>query len=371
MATAKTRHAWRAGAAIAALALLNAPALRAQETGTRVVPTHQTVITGYGTVGYAFETQGENKNAFTSSVNPIFLFQFMDKVLFEVEFEFELEGGITETGLEYAQLDVLLTDNITLVGGKFLLPFGVFGERLHPTWINKFATSPPIYGHHVAAFGAEPLLPILSDVGFMARGTVTPGRWNLSLNAFVTQGPDVEAGGDPAEPELVFPGSSEDNNTNKMLGGRVDISLPPWFEINGSLINGDYDTNNFLDFTAWNVAGELRLKNVEIRGEYLQTRLEIETATGFPTIRRHGFYAQAAYRVGPFEPVFRWTQVFDTREDGVVTAEDGAWQAGFGIDYWFSPSIVLMAGFELNREDGLPIDEIDNDRLVAHIAFGF
>ena len=44
------------------------------------------------------------------------------------------------------------------------------------------------------------------------------------------------------------------------------------------------------------------------------------------------------------------------------------WQAGFGLDYWFSPSIALMAGYEVNREDGL---EIDNDRVIVHIAFGF
>ncbi len=88
----------------------------------------------------------------------MFLFQFMDRVLFEVELEFELTGGVTETGLEYAQLDFLLNDNITLTGGKFLVPFGVFGERLHPTWINKFPTSPPLYGHHVTEVrcGAAP-----------------------------------------------------------------------------------------------------------------------------------------------------------------------------------------------------------------------
>ncbi len=361
MTTDYRRTTWAA----IGIALLTATSLRAQEP--RVVPTNQTTITGYGTVGYGLQVQGDHENAFTSAFNPIFLFQFQDRILFEAEFEFELEGGVTETGLEYAQLDYLLSDNITLVAGKFLLPFGVFGERLHPTWINKFPTAPPIYGHHVAAFGVDPVLPILADIGFMARGTITPGPWNLSLNAYVTQGPDVEPGGDPAEPELGFPASSEDNNTNKMFGGRLDILLPPWFEVNASLINGDYDANNVLDFTGYNVAAEFRYRSLELRGEYVQTRTEIELPSGFPTIRRHGFYAQAAYRVGLIEPVVRWTQVLDATQDGVML-EDGAWQLGLGFDYWFNPSIALMAGYELNREDG---PEIDNDRLIAHIAFGF
>ena len=121
------------------------------------------------------------------------------------------------------------------------------------------------------------------------------------------------------------------------------------------------------DLTGWNVAGEVRAENFELRGEYLETRQEIETTTGFPTFKRDGFYAQAAYRAGAFEPLFRWTQVFDGSIDG-TTQTEGAWQAGFGLDYWFNPSIAVMAGFELNREDG---PEVDNDRFVVHVAYGF
>ena len=332
----------------------------------RIIPTNQVLITGYGTVGYGYQTQGENINAFTSSMNPIFLFQFQDRVLFEAEFEFALEGGVTETGLEYAQLDFIATDNLTFVAGKFLLPFGVFGDRLHPTWINKFSTAPPIYGHHVSAFGAEPLLPILSDMGVMARAVANAGRFNLGINMYAVQGPSTESDATVEVPELEFLASSEDGNTNKMLGGRLDIALPPWAELNVSYFNGDYDDQNVLDFTGWNVAGELRTRGFELRGEYIQTRQEIEQPTGFPTLVRQGFYAQAAYRIGSWEPLFRWTQVFDNKLDGTVT-DQGAWQAGFGLDYWFSPSIAFMAGFELNREDDL---EIDNDRLIVHIAFG-
>ncbi|MFQ5890324.1 MAG: hypothetical protein ACE5JR_09770 [Gemmatimonadota bacterium] len=363
--------------AAALLLLFTAQGAAAQEADadSRVVPTNAFVVSGYGTVGYSARTTGENINAFTAGINPIFLFQFQDRVLFEAEFEFELEEGITETGLEYAQLDFVATDNLTLVGGKFLLPFGVFGERLHPTWINKFPSAPPLYGHHVSDFGAEPLLPILSDLGLMARGTVSPGAWQLSLNPYVVQGPVVEGElegeetheGEIAVPELEFPASSSDNNANKMPGVRLDIALPPWLEVNGSILNGDYDEVGILDFTAWNLAAELRFSKFELRGEYVQTRQEIETLEGFPTLVRDGFYAQASYRAGRWEPVFRWTQVFDDQLAG-ESIGNGAWQAGFGLDYWFSPSIAVMAGYELNREDGA---EVENDRFLIHVAFGY
>lgn len=367
-----------AGAVIALMVAGGAVSpLGAQTGGGRIVPTNQVLVTGYGTVGYAYRTQADNINAFTATLNPVLLFQFQDRVLFEAELEFELEEGVTETGLEYAQLDFIASDNLVLVGGKFLIPFGVFGERLHPSWINRFVTAPPIYGHHVAAFGADPLLPVIADVGAMARATFDLGSANLSLNGFIVQGPaagmhEEEAHGDAEEeeeefPELAFPGSSQDNNTNKMIGGRIDLALSPQAEFDFSAFTGTYDEESVLDFTGYNIAAEGHYRSFEVRGEYVRTRQQVETEEGLPVLTRHGFYAQGSYRRGAFEPVARWTQVFDNKLDGEVVG-DGATQTAIGLDYWFAPSITVMAGYEINREGG---PEISNDRLVVHVAFGF
>ncbi len=350
------------------------------EDRARVVPTNAFVVSGYGTTGYLYRTQGDNRNEFFASVNPIFLFQFQDRVLFETELEFAVEEGVTETGLEFAALNFLATDNLTLVAGKFLVPFGVFGERIHPTWINKFPSSPPIYGHGATGFGVRPLMPVLADLGAMARVASTPGPWQLGLSAYVTQGPSLEEhdeepegeGGEGVEgqveiPDFDFPASSGDNNRNKMLGARFDIALPPWFEVNFSFLNGDYDEENVLDFSAWNVAGEARYKGFELRGEYMQTRQEIETEGGFPTLVRNGMYAQLEYRWQRWAPIIRWTQTFDSKLDG-EPEEEGAHQAAFGLSYWFAPSIALMGGYEINREDG---ERLENDRFLIHVAFGF
>ena len=40
--------------------------------------------------------------------------------------------GGSDVGLEYAQADIFATDNLQIVVGKFLLPFGDFPEDLHP-----------------------------------------------------------------------------------------------------------------------------------------------------------------------------------------------------------------------------------------------
>ncbi len=368
MATRNTRRGVLTVASVA-LALAGTPGMgAAQESGSaRIVPTNNVVLTGYGTVGYLYRPGSEdNRNEFTAQFAPVFLYQFQDKILFEAELEFELEDGVTRTGLEYAQVSYIANDNLVLGGGKFLLPFGVFSERLHPSWINKFATPPPIFGHHVSEFGAEPIIPILTDIGLQARGTVRPGPFAINLNGYVTQGPAFEDG-DEEIPEIEFPASSSDNNAGKTLGARLDFVLPPIFEVNFSIMNGDYDDQGVLDFTGYNVAGEFRSRGLEIRGEYVQTRQEIETFEGFPTLKRHGFYAQAAYRVAKWEPVLRWTQVFESTLGGELE-DEGAWQMGFGLDYWFAPSIAIMGAYEINREQGI---EIDNDRLIIHFAFGF
>lgn len=362
-------------AMLAGLALF-APLALAQGQGSDqpVVPTHATVISGYGTVGFRVLTQGENENRFDAAISPILLFQFLDRVLFEAEIEFELEEGVTEVGLEYAQLDYIVGDNLILVGGKFLVPFGVFIDRLHPTWINKFPTNPPLFGHGAGPLG-EPLVPILGDVGIMAKGVARSGPLQLDLNAYVTQGPAAEAHGEEGEEmhgaaEVGFPASSEDNNKNKMVGGRLDLAHQQYAELNFSAFTGKYDDEGDLRLTGYNVAAMLRWRALEARGEYVQTRQEFEEMPEeVVTLRRHGYYAQAAYRVGVWEPLIRFTQIFDSKiveED--ETEEQGAWQLGLGLDYWFSPSIAIMAGYEINDEKGT---ELENNRFVIHWSFGF
>jgi hypothetical protein len=342
----------------------------AQESApARVIPTNNVVLTGYGTSGFNINTKGDHENTFTATVNPIFLYQFQDRVLFEAEFEFELSEGVTQTGLEYGQVDFTVNDHLVLSGGKMLVPFGVFAPRLHPTWINLFPTMPPIFGHEATVFG-EPVAPILADIGVMARGVAQVGTANIAFNGFVTQGPQqenmAEAGADEA-PGVHFPSSSEDNNTNKMVGGRFDVRLPPWLEFDVSGLTAKYDPANDLGYSAVDVAGELHAHNVDWRTEYVGNWQQVEPAAAPLSVHKHGLYSQVAYRTGAWEPVLRYTRQFDTKKTGEVV-DQAKWQAGIGLDYWFSPSVAVMGGYEMNRESGA---EVDNDRFVVHLAFGF
>ena len=125
--------------------------------------------------------------------SPIFLVQPSTRFLFEAEVAVGFGDGRTSTELEYADLIYTVSDNLKVVAGKFLVPFNAFSERLHPSWINKFVSSPPLYGgHHGGGAPADSLLPLLSDVGVQMRASFDVGdRGFITAVGYVTQGPSA------------------------------------------------------------------------------------------------------------------------------------------------------------------------------------
>jgi hypothetical protein len=128
------------------------------------------VVTGYGGFAANFEP---GKETLSPQLNPIFLVPLGRRLLIEAEFETEGEKGRhdghwepweTEKGIEYLQLDYFANKYITVVGGRFLTPFGIFNERLHPIWIRNLASAPYIFG-----------LSANSSMGAMLRGGVPVG----------------------------------------------------------------------------------------------------------------------------------------------------------------------------------------------------
>lgn len=331
----------------------------------------------------------ETPNDFVASLNPLLLFQISDRFLFEAEVEFELEEGVTETGLEYAQIDYTLTNNTKIVAGKFLLPFNIFSERLHPTWIHKFASPPPLYGHGVGTGPTAPLLPILTDVGVQLRGTWDIGEFAyLTSAAFVTQGPTIEteehgeeagpeeghegelAGQELIEiPEVVFGENFEDANENKMVGGRVGMGLAPYIEVNLSAMSGDYDDEGELRFSAYGAHLELRYRGLESHTEWIRTEQKVpdhENQMETHTLVRNGYFTHASYRIRNWEPIVGWGQLFDGDLQGETVIESGE-QLAVGVAYWFTPALVGKVEYLANLEDA----EVDNDHLTFQWAFGF
>lgn len=370
-------------------------------------PENNFVMSGYGSAQYGGLLMDEFSHDFTASVSPVALYQIGSDVLFEAELEFGLEGESTTTTLEYAQVDYLGLDRIQIIAGKFLLPFGLFSERLHPSWINKMPSMPLLYGHAHGGIAEGSLLPVLTDVGVMMRGKQPMSEgWALDLTVWASQGPQLMSGGDettgdeddghahdvnapgaPTSPvdqpllsvqngdqgsgnasgELTVPSVAygvgfTDNNTNKMLGGRLGVVRGSAFEMYVSGFHAMYDADNFLDIVGSNLAVDWRPGSWDVRGEGTLLWQEFLHEDSYETLQRPGYYLQVARRTGAWEPVVRWSHLPEATLGG-QTANPERRQLAAGLNYWISSSIPVKLAYQYEL-DG-------DDRIFLQWAVGF
>jgi hypothetical protein len=110
---------------------------------------HVPVITGG--LGYIYNVNGGTPSL-EPQINPVLLLPFGSHFLLESRVAFtgffqRRNGNGDYTGevfksVEYAQLDWLANTHVTAVGGSYLLPFGIYTERIGTLWIANFQDSP-------------------------------------------------------------------------------------------------------------------------------------------------------------------------------------------------------------------------------------
>ena len=364
----------QSNAILAVIAVLTLAAAQPTDAQNRSI----FLVGGYGTTTYEAAATKAFPNDFRASVSPVILYTMGRDVIFETELEFGLSGAATTTTLEYAQIDYLGFEKVQIIAGKFLVPFGIFGERLHPTWINKLPSAPVLFGHAHGGVAESGLLPIMSDAGLMVRWAQPVGSTAmLDFSGYVTQGPrlapaqeDDHAGDehDPTEPDddhappVAFGTSFTDNNTNKMVGARLGIVKGSSFEAYVSGFHSMYDEDNFLDYTGGALSVEWRRAGFELRGEAVVTSQEFVVDATFQELERSGYYAQISRRFGSIEPVVRWGDLADGTV-GDETANEGHHEIALGLDYWLRPTIPVKAAWEFHQGR--------DDRIYLQWAYGF
>ena len=187
-------------------------------------------LAGYASAGYT-DVENETGVFSTANFNPVFHFQYRDRILWEAELEFEIEeNGETETNLEYSSIDIFLNDYLTLLAGKFLSPLGYFRQNLHPAWVNKLPSAPPGFGHDGAAPEAE--------IGFQLRGGAPVGTKRLNYALYLGNGPELEAE-DGEVHSILTGGFTRDADGEKVLGGRLGFEPSLHLEIGLTAAVGD------------------------------------------------------------------------------------------------------------------------------------
>jgi hypothetical protein len=155
-------------------------ALHAQQTADAPSTSPVPVITG----SFSFQSTFESgTQTLSPEFDPVLLLPLGRKVLIESEFDMSTDlthsdgqwgPAVLDHGIEYLQLNYIVHPHLTITVGRFLTPFGIYRERLHPMWIRNLAGEPIIFAMNDN-----------SSNGAMARGTarLTAGM-NITYAAY-------------------------------------------------------------------------------------------------------------------------------------------------------------------------------------------
>ena len=351
---------------------------------------HRFLISGFGST--TFENAEGSDSSFRAAFNPIFLYEMGERFLFETELEIGVGGGghgghgggETEVELGYAHGSYIVNDHVIVGAGKFLTPFGIFSERIHPSWINKLPIAPLHAGH-------GGILP-MSSLGAYVRGGLDVGSDKLNYSAYVSNGPRLNDGEDePEEAGMLHFDNFNDVNNDKAFGLRLGYLPTSELEIGASYMRSavtpgmsdveDADADLFgLDVSYDHQLGGGRLS---LRAEYAWSTVDDVTydadgSLGFGPLEfdneREGGYLQLSYRMGgsdgvllsPWELVGRY-DVLDNPDD----AEESFDQDRFllGVNYWLGATSVVKLAYVFDDKDGVGVT--DADAVLVQFAFGF
>tara|TARA_R110002074_G_scaffold915_10_gene5603 strand:- start:292 stop:1476 length:1185 start_codon:yes stop_codon:yes gene_type:complete len=353
----------------------------------------QFMIRGYGHTGLntLSNDEGTESSYVGSAFAPIFLFKHSDRLIFEAELEFVLEGNELEVGLEYANVMYVLNKNMNVRAGRFLLPFGTFMERLHPSWINRFSTTPLGYGHD----GIAPS----SGIGVELRGAFDLGGPKLNYSVYSTNGPRLKDGSEePEEAGMLLFQNYEDNNNSKAFGGR--IGLLPFADSSTEIGFSTYSTNkagsrdsNYENVGAFLYALDFSFVKqipaiagfVDVKGQYnnsdiddatyIEIEDDVEEEYTFDN-KSNSFYAQLSYRPTMASSDFLKKLELVGRYSNFNAPEGAEWeeqsdQYAFGLNYWLTWRSVIKVAYQTTESAGGHDGGGTTDGFFVHWAIGF
>ena len=340
------------------------------------------LISGYTNITAQFSKE---ESSFSNiSLVPILLWKPHEKILVEAELETELEGSETNIELGYADVSFFLNKYLTVRTGKFISPFGIFQDRLHPSWINKLPTFPVGTGEDELGVGPT------SEIGIDFRSGVPLGSSKMNYSVYVANGAQLIT--DPAQPEkqgtLIY-GNAEAISKKLSVGGRVGF-LPlsnSSLEVGFSYRNGNVGDKNSVYKTVGAQMYALDLTYVkqldfikglfDVKAQYNKVNVDNaqytdpDDPTGATLYtfdnKRNSLFAQAAYRpsmaqnkfLKKTELVFRYAG-FNPPE-GAKELEEIK-QYTYGINYWFTWRTAFKAAYQSQK---------GNNVFYVQIAVGF
>ena len=284
--------------------------------------------------------------------------------------------------LEYANLSYIVTDFLTIKGGRFLSPFGTFAERLHPGWINKLPDAPLPFGHT----GIAPT----SDLGVQASGGFPAGPTKFNYAVYVSNGPRLNTGEDePGEAGLLHFDNNTDLNNSKAVGTRIGFLPIPELELGYSFqysgVGAVSGVNAYLHSVDLGYVHDSKLLKgvIDVKAQWVWSQVDdviYDTGSGPFTFnnRRNGGYAQLASRPSKFsnkfiqnmEGVCRWDMINNPSGAPVETGfDEQRWT--FGLNYWLGSSTVIKAAYQFGERKTPGVGSENVNAILFQAAMGF
>jgi len=248
--------------------------------------------------------------------------------------EMVLDGGETETELDYAFAEWKFSDAIRLQAGSIKHPFGIYTEVFDVGTIRPFLNlSPSVYGP--LGFVSE------SYQGIGVRGNLRPGGgWNLGYNVY--------GGGitliEDHRPIEAFEGEDsevEEVSLRDVVGGRINVSPP--------IAGLSFGVSSFNGVA---VEEPERETTLGFHAEYLTDRLWLrgEAARHWEgTARVTAQYVEIGmFLTRGLQAAFMHDRLRTTLEDTDVSAAPNLLrhtESAFGLNYWPTPELGFKSSF--------------------------
>lgn len=356
-----------------------------------------------GFTQFGFDASDDNVNFNMTSFNPVLLWRHGDRFLFESELEMEYMTNQLSINLGYANASYMITKGMIVKFGKILIPFGTFGEKLHPSWVNKCVTMPLGVGH-------DGMVP-LNDIGIEIRGGLQLGKSKLSYALYAVNGPRIKDGiEEPKEAGMLLFDNSIDNNKDKAIGGRIgilpfsnssmEIGLSGYYAMPGSTVSpfaaDTINTDlNYKNVTAMLTAVDLSYVKlisgirgiIDFKGQYSMSNVSKAVYFNNEDTSRYTFsnnsaayYVQLAYRpalsentiLKNFELVGRYS-VYNTPEGSLWHGNKS--QITAGLNYWLTWRTVIKADYQVTTTENTGIHKghggATGNMFLLHLAIGF
>jgi hypothetical protein len=340
--------------------------------------THNFMVVGDAEVQFG-KVDGSHSAFALADFAPIFLFRARDNILFEAGFDVTLQNGTTGThdsgsttsvGLSFAQLDYLLNDYLTFVGGDMLLPLGTYSERA-AGWLNKIPDNPM----------PRDLLPG-SGVGVQLRGSVPLGASGQSIaySVYGVNGPSSSDGtGNHDQLDLGGNVGIKSDGTFGNLhgspsgGGRVGWFYPwkPHYDIELGISGqtGEWDDAGNRLWSAGVLDAALHFgSNVEVKGEYINTWVQTDD---IGTFKPNGWWIQAGYKLAGLNldwPLINNIELvgrYDKFHDGLGVHAD---RYTLGYVYYFSNTLLFEGDYEFRDSNS---EDLNHNAFIFQLSYGF